>query len=112
MSGYTIPSAMANTLTLNFRGLGRDVPTYSFADLRACVEKGDRDFFRRAFDGKVVLLGTVLSFEDRKLTSMRLSGGYDGTPGARCALLAPARAFRRPAVTSPACSCTPRSCET
>lgn len=92
LSGYTIPSAVANTLTLNFRGQGRDVPTYSFADLRECVEKGDRNFFRRAFDGKVVLLGTVLSFEDRKLTSMRLSGGYDGTPGARCALPAPARA--------------------
>ncbi|UPK34016.1 adenylate/guanylate cyclase domain-containing protein [Bradyrhizobium sp. 186] len=92
LAGYAIPSTVSNTLTLNFRGLGRDVPTYSFADLRACVENGDRDFFRRAFEGKVVLLGTVLNFEDRKLTSVRLSGGYDGTPGARCALPAPARA--------------------
>ncbi|MBR0842734.1 adenylate/guanylate cyclase domain-containing protein [Bradyrhizobium liaoningense] len=91
LSGYTIPSSVPNTLTLNFRGLGRDVPTFSFADLHACVDKGDRDFFRRAFDGKVVLLGTVLNFEDRKLTSMRLSGGHDGTPAARCALPAPAR---------------------
>ncbi|PJG55597.1 adenylate/guanylate cyclase domain-containing protein [Bradyrhizobium forestalis] len=90
LSGYAIPSAVPNTLTLNFRGLGRDVPAYSFADLRACVEKGDRDFFRRAFEGKVVLLGTILNFEDRKLTSMRLSGGYDGSRGARCALPAPA----------------------
>ncbi|MDA9498203.1 adenylate/guanylate cyclase domain-containing protein [Bradyrhizobium sp. CCBAU 11357] len=90
LSGYAIPSAVPNTLTLNFRGLSRDVPTFSFADLRACVEKGDRDFFRRAFEGKVVLLGTVLNFEDRKLTSMRLSGGHDGTPSARCALPAPA----------------------
>jgi adenylate cyclase len=90
LAGYAIPSAVPNTLTLNFRGLGRDVPSFSFADLRACVEKDDRDFFRRAFDGKVVLLGTVLNFEDRKLTSMRLSGGYDGTPGPRCALPAPA----------------------
>jgi adenylate cyclase len=90
LSGYAIPSAVPNTLTLNFRGLGRDVPTFSFADLRACVEKGDRDFFHRAFYGKVVLLGTALNFEDRKLTSMRLSGGYDGTPGPRCALPAPA----------------------
>lgn len=90
LSGYAIPSAVPNTATLNFRGLGRDVPTVSFADLRACVEKGDRDFFRRAFEGKVVLLGTVLNFEDRKLTSIRLSGGYDGTPAARCALPAPA----------------------
>ncbi|OKO89099.1 adenylate cyclase [Bradyrhizobium sp. NAS80.1] len=92
LSGYAIPSAVPNTLTLNFRGLGRDVPTFSFADLRACVEKGDRDIFRRAFDGKVVLLGTILNFEDRKLTSMRLSGSYDGTPAARCALPAPAQA--------------------
>jgi adenylate cyclase len=90
LSGYAIPSAVPNTLTLNFRGLGRDVPTFSFADLRACVEKGDRDFFRRAFEGKVVLLGTILNFEDRKLTSMRLSSGHDGTPGARCAMPAPA----------------------
>ncbi|MCS3898940.1 adenylate cyclase [Bradyrhizobium japonicum USDA 38] len=89
LSGYAIPGAVANTLTLNYRGMGRDVPTYSFADLRACLEKGDSDFFRRAFDGKVVLLGTILNFEDRKLTSMRLSGGYDGTPAARCALPAP-----------------------
>lgn len=89
LSGYAIPSAVPNTLTLNFRGLAGDVPAYSFADLRACIEKGDRDFFRRAFEGKVVLLGTILNFEDRKLTSMRLSGGYDGSPGSRCALPAP-----------------------
>ncbi|MBR0777362.1 adenylate/guanylate cyclase domain-containing protein [Bradyrhizobium diazoefficiens] len=90
LAGYTIPSAVPNTLTPNFRGLGRDVPAFSFADLHACVEKGDRDFFRRAFENKVVLLGTILNFDDRKLTSMRLSGGYDGTPGPRCALPAPA----------------------
>ncbi|WP_426412122.1 CHASE2 domain-containing protein [Bradyrhizobium ganzhouense] len=90
LSGYAIPSAVPNTLTLNFRGMGRDIPAYSFADLRACVEKGDTDFFRRAFDGKIVLLGSILNFEDRKLTSMRVSGGYDGAPGSRCALPAPA----------------------
>ncbi|MDA9427353.1 adenylate/guanylate cyclase domain-containing protein [Bradyrhizobium sp. CCBAU 53380] len=95
LSGYTIPSAVPNTLTLNFRGQGRDVPAYSFADLRACAEKGDRDFFRRSFDGKVVLLGTILSFEDRKLTSMRLSGGHDGSPAPRCALPAPASTVQK-----------------
>lgn len=89
LSGYAIPSAVPNTLTLNFRGMGRDIPAYSFADLRGCVEKGDTDFFRRAFEGKVVLLGSILDFDDRKLTSMRLSGGYDGTPAPRCALPAP-----------------------
>ncbi|MBR0793008.1 adenylate/guanylate cyclase domain-containing protein [Bradyrhizobium manausense] len=95
MPGYAVPSAVPNTLTLNFRGMGRDIPAYSFADLRACVEKGDTEFFHRAFDGKVVLLGTILNFEDRKLTAMRLAGGYDGTPAARCALPAPARAAQK-----------------
>ena len=91
LAGYAIPSAEPNSLTLNIRGQGRDVPTFSFADLRACVEKGDGDFFRRAFDGKVVLLGSVLNFDDRKWTSMRLSGGFEGTPAPRCALPAPAQ---------------------
>lgn len=94
LAGYKIPSAVQNTLSLNFRGRGRDVPAYSFADLRACVEKGDAEFFRRAFGGKVVILGTVLNFEDRKLTSMRLAGSFDGTPGPRCALPAPAQTTR------------------
>ncbi len=91
LAGYAVPSAVPNTLTLNFRGAGRDVPAFSFADLRACTEKGDRDFFRRAFDGKVVILGTVLNFEDRKLTSMRLGGTSDGAAAPRCALPAPTR---------------------
>lgn len=94
LSGYLIPGAVPNTMTLNFRGLGRDIPTYSFADLHACFENGDRDFFRRAFQGKVVLLGTILDKDDRKLTSMRLSGSYDGTPAVRCALPAPAQPVR------------------
>lgn len=88
LAGYAIP--VPNTLTLNFRGMGRDIPSYSFADLRACVEKGDRDFFHRAFEGKIVLLGSILTFDDRKLTSMHLAGGHDGTPAPRCALAAPA----------------------
>lgn len=95
LSGYAIPSAVPNALTLNFRGMGRDVPAYSFADLRACVEKGDIDFFRRAFDGKIVLLGSILNSDDRKLTSMHLSGGYDGIPMQRCALPAPASTAQR-----------------
>lgn len=90
LAGYAIPGAVPNTLTLNFRSMGRDIPSYSFADLRACVEKGDRDFFHRAFDGKIVLLGSILTFDDRKLTSMHLSGGYDGIPMQRCARPAPA----------------------
>ena len=42
------------TLTLNFEGGADDIPTYSLADLRACAEKGDSEFFKREFDGKIV----------------------------------------------------------
>lgn len=92
LAGYRIPGAVPNTMTLNFHGGGNDVPTYSFADLRACVEKADSEFFRREFGGKVVILGTVLNTEDRKLTSMRLAAGIDGARAPRCALPAPATA--------------------
>ena len=92
LAGYHIPSAVPNTLTLNFRGGGEDIPTFSFADLRACVENGDSAFFRREFDGKVVLFGTLLDFEDRKLTSKRFVTGFDGARAPRCTLPAPATA--------------------
>jgi adenylate cyclase len=95
LGGYAIPSAVPNTFTLNFHDDGRDIPVFSFADLHGCVGKDDSAFFRRAFDGRVVILGTVLNFEDRKLTSMRLSGGYDGTPAARCTPPAPVLAAAR-----------------
>jgi adenylate cyclase len=89
LAGYLVPSAVPNTLTLNFRGGSEDVPTYSFADLRACVENGSSDFFHRAFDGKVVIFGTLLDFEDRKLTSKRFVKGLDSAQAPRCALPAP-----------------------
>lgn len=86
LSGYRIPGAVANTQTLNFAGGGDDVLTYSFADLRACLEKGDADYFRRAFDGKVVLLGTLLETEDRKSTSKRFATGIERTSASPCVL--------------------------
>ncbi len=92
LAGYRIPGAVPNTLTLNFRGGGEDVPTFSFADLRACVENGNSDFFHREFGGKVVIFGTLLDFEDRKLTSKRFVTGLDGARAPRCALPAPAAA--------------------
>jgi adenylate cyclase len=86
LAGYRISGAVPNNLTLNFEGGADDIPTFSFADLRACVEKGDRDFFRRQFDGKVVIFGTVLDFQDRKLTSKRFATGIEGARAPRCAL--------------------------
>jgi serine phosphatase RsbU (regulator of sigma subunit) len=82
--------AVADTITLNFAGGAADIPTYSFADLHACLEQDDKDFFRRHFDGKVVLIGTVLDVEDRKITSTRFAVAPEGARGERCALTAPA----------------------
>jgi adenylate cyclase len=86
LGGYRIPSAVPNTLTLNFEGGADDVQTFSLADLRACLESNNTDFFRREFSDKTVLLGTLLDFEDRKLTSKRFTTGLDGSRAPRCAL--------------------------
>ena len=86
LAGYLVPSAIPNTLTLNFEGGANDVQTFSFADLRACVERADTDFFQREFANKVVIFGTLLDSEDRKLTSKRFATGLDGSRAARCAL--------------------------
>jgi serine phosphatase RsbU (regulator of sigma subunit)/CHASE2 domain-containing sensor protein len=82
--------AVADTITLNFAAGAQDIPTFSLADLRACAEKDDKDFFRRHFDGKVVLVGTVLDVEDRKITSTRFATAPEGARGERCALPTPA----------------------
>lgn len=58
---------------INFRPLS--IPTFSFADLYACAERGDEAYFQRHFAGKVVFFGGVLDIEDRKLTSHRFSDG-------------------------------------
>jgi len=92
LQDYEIPSAVPNTLTLNFYGGENVIPTFSFADLHACAERGDADFFRRQFDGKVVIVGTLLEFEDRKLTSKRFATGSDISRAPRCALAPPTAA--------------------
>jgi serine phosphatase RsbU (regulator of sigma subunit)/CHASE2 domain-containing sensor protein len=89
------------SLTLNFAAGATDIPTYSFADLSACVEKDDKEFFRRNFAGKVVLVGTVLDVEDRKITSARFAVAPEGARGPRCALPPPAatQAFIRDSIS-------------
>ena len=86
LAAYRIPSAVPNTLTLNFEGGADAIPTYSFADLYACAEKSDTEFFRRNFGGKVVLFGTLLDTLDRRVTSKRFATGLEGARAPRCAL--------------------------
>lgn len=89
ISGYRIAPAVHNTIALNFDGGSEAIPTFSLADLRACNEKGDREFFRGHFDGKVVLIATVLDVEDRQVTSKRFATAPENPVGPRCALPAP-----------------------
>lgn len=86
LAGYRIPGAVRNTMTLNFEGGADDIPTYSLADLSACAAKSDKEFFRRQFEGKVVIIGTVLASEDRQRTSKRFTTGIEGARAPRCAL--------------------------
>lgn len=89
LAGYRVPSAIPNTMTLNFEGGSNDIPTYSLADLHACLEKGDVEYFRRKFTGKVVLLGSALDFEDRLLTSKRFATTPARAVAERCVLPPP-----------------------
>ena len=73
-----IPGSRKNRIAINFDGGPGAIPTYSLADLYACARKGDADYFRRHFDGKVVLVGAVLDVEDRKLTSKRFITAPEG----------------------------------
>jgi adenylate cyclase len=76
-------------LTLNFAGGADDIPTYSFADLYVCAANNDKDFFKRHFSDKIVLIGTLLDVEDRKITSKRFATAPEGARAERCALPAP-----------------------
>ncbi len=76
--GQAIPGSEANAATINFEGGPGAIPTYSFADLHACAEGGNTDYFQQHFAEKVVLIGAVLDVEDRKLTSKRLITAPEG----------------------------------
>jgi len=68
---------------INFNTGAGDVPVYSVADLFACVEAGNDEYFRRAFAGKVVLFGEVLDVEDRFRSAKRLA--WDEAANAKAA---------------------------
>jgi class 3 adenylate cyclase/CHASE2 domain-containing sensor protein len=82
-------TAVPNTVAINFEGGADDIPTYSLADLRACAEKDDKEYFRKQFEGKIVLIGTLLDVEDRKITSKRFATAAEGARAPRCAVPIP-----------------------
>jgi adenylate cyclase len=84
LAGYRIPAEVANTMTVNFEGGADDIPTFSFADLRFCANGNNKEYFRQWFYGKVVIFGSVLDGDDRRLTSKRFATGHEGTRAPRC----------------------------
>ena len=71
LGDYLIPGSRQNNMTLNFDGAVNAIPTLSLADVHRCVEVGNVEFLKEHLAGKVVLFGSVLDVEDRKLTSKR-----------------------------------------
>ena len=78
----------SGSLLVNHPTKAGALPAYSLADLHACAEAaGDPDYFGQHFRGKVVLVGTALDVEDRKLSSNRWVTKPEGlNPPARCSL--------------------------
>ena len=71
LGDYLIPGSRQNNMTLNFDGAVNAIPTLSLADVHRCVEVGNVEFLKEHLAGKVVLFGSVLDVEDRKLTPKR-----------------------------------------
>ena len=92
LSDQRVPSAMGNTIAVAFAGGSNDIPSYSLADLSACLDKGDRDFFRRQFSGKVVIVGSDIASADQILTTKRFANPLLPQKSERCASPAPAGA--------------------
>lgn len=59
------------TLLLNFADRA-PVPIYSLSDVLDCAAAGDTAALRRAFGGRVVLIGSTIDVEDRKVISGRM----------------------------------------
>jgi len=56
------------------------MPTYALIDVTRCAAAGDRGALERAFAGKVVLVGTTLAEEDRRLAPSRFIAPPASTP--------------------------------
>lgn len=92
-AGFTVP---AGDFLINFNTGPGDVPTYSLADIHACIEAGDTDYLARAFAGKIVLVGETLDIEDRFRSAKRLAltEGDASRDPPRCRIAADPERFR------------------
>jgi class 3 adenylate cyclase len=91
LAGERVPSTVEKTIAVAFSGGSNDIPSYSLADLRACLEKGDKNFFRRQFADKVVIVGSDVANADQILTSKRFVNPPLPQDAERCTSPAPAK---------------------
>lgn len=75
---HRVPVGRHGGLLINYDSGAEPIPTYSLADVSACVGQDRKDYLQRHFAGKVVLFGAVLDVEDRKLTSKRFITAPEG----------------------------------
>lgn len=78
LKDYKVPVTENNTMLINFNTQPNYIPSYSIADIYACSQKGDTEFFKRHFKDKIVLLGAVLGLEDRKKASSHFANTREG----------------------------------
>ncbi len=78
INGYNVPVTSDNTMLINFNTQPDFIPSYSLADIYACSQKGNTDYFKRHFKNKVVILGAVLGLEDRKKAASHLANSREG----------------------------------
>ena len=82
--GAIVPSLpVGSLLPLNFDG-GTPFLVYSFIDLYHCATSGNPDFFRSHFHDRIVLIGSALDVEDRRLTSRRFINLPENSDADRC----------------------------
>ena len=70
---------------INFNTGADDIPTFGLSDLYACAEAGSTAFFEH-FRDKIVVFGSMLDVEDRRLSAKRfVAGRPDRAAHPRCA---------------------------
>ena len=90
LAGYRIPARVPNTLALNFEGGAATFRPFRWPICGPAPRRATREYFRRHFDGKVVIFGTVLDVEDRNITSKRFATWRtEGAQTPRCVLPMP-----------------------
>jgi adenylate cyclase len=94
-----VSPAVDKTLAVAFSGGSNDIPSYSLSDLRACLDKGDTDFFRRQFADKVIIIGSDVAEADQILTTKRFADPPFRQDAERCASPAPAKLSQRRAMS-------------